>query len=119
MATILTLLAVMAATPASGAPGGPIATLQLGDYVCELPGDAGGAAAVRVPEQDFTVLGASSYTNPTGRGSYLLTGNQVTVTSGPKKGQRFRRVSASFLRLAQPDGSDSPLRCVRQVSNNR
>jgi hypothetical protein len=118
MKPAIILLAAIAAAPASAAPGGPIATLQLGEYICELPGDAGGAAAIRVPEQDFSVLNASSYANPTGRGSYLLTGDQVVLTSGPKKGQRFRQVSASFLRLLLPDGSEGPLRCVRQVSNN-
>lgn len=119
MTPALTLLAALAASPSLGAPGGPIATLQLGDYVCELPGDAGGVAGHRVQGQDFTVVNASSYANPTGRGSYLLTGDQVVMTSGPKKGQRFHRVSAAFLRLVQESGSDSELRCVRQVSNNR
>ena len=119
MTSALTLMALLAASPSLGAPGGPIDTLQLGDYVCEMPGDATGPAGYRVEEEDFTVTNASSYVARGGRGSYLLTGDQVTITSGPKKGQRFHRVSASFLRLVQADGSDSNLRCVRQVSNNR
>lgn len=119
MTSALTLLAALAASPSLGAPGGPIDTLQLGSYVCELPGDATGPAGHRVAGEDFTVLNASSYATPGGRGSYLLTGDRMVVTSGPKKGQRFHRVSASFLRLMQADGSDSELRCVRQVSNNR
>ncbi len=119
MKRILPLLAIIAAGPAVAAPGGPIATLQLGTYVCELPGDATGPAGVRVPAQDFSISNASSYGTISGRGSYLLTGDMVVVTSGPKKGQKFRRMSASFLRLIAPDGSDSSLRCIRQVTNNR
>lgn len=119
MKRILPLLAILAAGPALAAPGGPIATLQLGTYVCELPGDATGPAGVRLPAQDFAITNASSYTTSSGRGSYLLTGDMVVMTSGPRKGQKFRRLSASFLRLIGPDGSDSPLRCIRQVTNNR
>ncbi len=119
MTSALTLLALATASPSLGAPGGPIDTLQLGDYACEMPGDVTGPAGLRVAEEDFTVTNASSYFTRDGRGSYLLTGNQMVVTSGPKKGQRFHRVSTSFLRLVQADGRDSALRCVRQVSNNR
>lgn len=119
MKQILPLLAALASGPALAAPGGPIATLQLGTYVCELPGDATGPAGLRVPDQDFSIINASSYATGSGRGSYLLTGNTVAVTSGPKKGQRFHRVSSSFLRLMAANGADGPLRCIRQVTNNR
>ena len=119
MTSALILLALAAASPARGAPGGPIDTLQLGTYVCEMPGDATGPAGYRVEEEDFTVTNASSYLTRGGRGNYLLTGDRIVVTTGPKKGQRFHRISASFLRLVQADGSDSDLRCIRQVSNNR
>ena len=40
------------------------------------------------------------------------------MTSGPRQGTRYRRVSENFLRKLNPDGSDSPLRCVRGVPNN-
>ena len=119
MKRILPLLIVLAAGPALAAPGGPITTLQLGTYVCELPGDATGPAGVRVPAQDFSIINASSYAANGGRGSYLLTGDTVVMTSGPRKGQKFRRISASFLRIMGSDGNDSPLRCIRQVTNNR
>ena len=119
MKQILVFLAALATGPAIAAPGGPIATLQLGAYVCELPGDATGPAGVRVPDQDFSIINASSYATGGGRGSYLLTGDTVAMTSGPKKGQRFHRVSSSFLRLIDADGTDTSLRCVRQVTNNR
>ena len=119
MKKILPLLAAMAAGPAIAAPGGAIATLQLGSYVCELPGDVTGPAGQRVPAQDFTIINASSYATNSGRGSYLLTGKTVVMTSGPKRGQRFHKLSDSFLRLLQPDGAESTLRCIRQVTNNR
>lgn len=109
----------LTATAAAAAPGGTIGRLLLGDYVCELPGDATGPAGVRVPEQGFAVINATTYTTAAGRGSYLVTGNRLTMTSGPKRGQVFRRLSNNFLRELAADGSDSPLRCVRQVSNNR
>ncbi len=103
---------------AIAAPGGPIATLQLGDYVCELPGDATGAAGIRQPQRDFTVLNASSYSASGGRGTYLLTGDQVRMTSGPKKGERFIKLSDNFLRALDAAGNQTALRCVRQVANN-
>lgn len=114
----LSLLALFAAAPAVAAPGGAIDTLQLGAYVCELPGDATGPAGKRMTGDGFTVVNASSYTTIEGRGTYLLTGDVVAMTSGPKRGQRFHRLSQGFLRLIGPDGQDSDLRCVRRVMNN-
>lgn len=118
MMRTLPLLALLAAAPLEAAPGGAIGTLQLGSYVCELPGDATGAAGQRVAEHGFTVVNASSYTTTEGRGTYLLTGDVVAMTSGPKRGQRFHRLSQGFLRLIGRDGQDSDLRCVRRVMNN-
>jgi hypothetical protein len=106
------------ASVAIAAPGGPIATLQLGAYVCELPGDATGAAGIRQPERDFAVLNASSYSSSGGRGTYLLTSNLVQMTSGPKKGERFIKLSSNFLRELDSAGNQTALRCVRQVVNN-
>ena len=119
MKRFLSFLALSAAAPALAAPGGPIGTLPLGSYVCELPGDAAGPAGLRTPVQDFRVLNASSYETGGGRGAYLMTGDVVTMTSGPKLGQRFHKLGGGFLRLIEGDGRDGPLRCVRQVVNNR
>lgn len=110
---------LLAAAPAIAAPGGPIGTLALGSYVCELPGDAMGPAGRHVPEHDFRVVNDSSYQVGAERGNYLLTGEFVTITSGPKQGQRFRRQSANFLRLLDESGHDTDLHCVLGVSNNR
>lgn len=40
------------------------------------------------------------------------------MTSGPKRGQRFHRLSDRFLRLMDANGKDSALRCIRRVVNN-
>ncbi len=120
VAPLALLAAAAALNPAAHAtPGGDIGTLPHGAYVCELPGDATGAAGIRQEGEGFTVINASSYRTPQGRGTYLLTGDLVTLTSGPRKGERYHRLSGNFLRRMNADGTDSALRCVRQVENNR
>ncbi len=114
----LATIALLATGPALAAPGGPLDTLEPGRYVCELPGDAAGPAGLRQDDETFVVLNASSYLTSVGRGTYLLTGDVITITSGPKNGQRFRRISTNFLRKLGPGGEDSNLRCVRRVVNN-
>jgi uncharacterized cupin superfamily protein len=118
MKRALVTIALLATGPALAAPGGPITTLEPGRYVCELPGDATGPAGLRQDDESFVVLNATSYTAPGGRGTYLVTGDMVTITSGPKNGQQFRRISDNFLRRIGPDGQESVLRCVRRVVNN-
>lgn len=100
--------------PAAAAPGGPINTVHRGDYICELPGDATGPAGHPVPEESFSIVNGSSYTTLTGGGSYLLTGDRLVMTGGPKRGQRFLRISGNFLRKLDGDGSEGKLRCVRR-----
>ena len=106
------------APPALAAPGGDIATLPIGDYICELPGDAAGPAGRHVPAEDFAVVTASSYRALGTLGSYLLTGRQLVMTSGVHKGKRYHRLSGGFLRRIGADGKDSSLRCVRHIRNN-
>ncbi len=113
------LPALVLAASASAAPGGPIGTLPRGPYVCELPGDALGPTGERQPQYDFTVIHGSSYRAGGQRGVYLLTGDRVAFTSGPFDGVRFHRLGDGFLRRIEADGSDGPLRCVRQGANNR
>ncbi len=117
--TLPILLALLAATPALATQGGQIDTILLGYYACELPGDATGPAGVRHPEADFQVITGSSYRTEAGHGAYLLTGNRITMTSGPMRGDKFRRISNGFLRKLAADGSDAALRCVRRTQNNR
>ena len=100
-------------------PGGKLATLSLGSYVCELPGDALGTAGIHMKDEDFAVIHASQYEAATGSGTYLMWGSTVEFTGGPRQGQRYRSVSTNQLRKLNPDGSDSSLRCTRAVLNNQ
>lgn len=107
-ATLLTMLCA----PALAVPGGAIGTLEKGQYVCEIPGDGSGPARLHVPSADFTVITASSYWVNGARGSYLLTGDRVEITSGPFDGKRFRRMSRGRLHLLDDNGRETSLRCV-------
>lgn len=99
-------------------PGGPIDVLAPAAYACEMPGDATNAAGYRVDAENFAIANSTSYFTPEGRGTYLLTGDDLVLTSGPKSGNRYRRVSDNFLRKLGPDGKETALRCVRKVLNN-
>ncbi len=118
MKRLIAIVTLLAAAPAWPVPGGPIDMLEPGDYVCELPGDANGPAGIRQESEAFRIRNATSYQTPRGDGSYLLTSDLLVMTSGPKRGQRFHRISDRFLRLLGADGKDGPLRCVRRVVNN-
>ena len=118
MKQALAIIAILATGPALAVPGGMIDSLVPGTYVCELPGDATGPAGLRQDAESFTVLNASTYESAGGRGTYLLTGDKLSMTSGPKAGQQFRRLSANFLRKLDAGGKEGPLRCVRRVVNN-
>lgn len=95
--------------PSSGVLG----ILQHGTYQCALPGDAGSAAFVDVPDERFRIGTASSYVNAQGEGIYLLRGGEVVFTRGPKKDQRFLRLGENTLQKLNPDGSVSKLICTR------
>ncbi len=112
------LALAIAAPPVAAAPGGDIATLPVGDYVCELPGDAAGLAGRHMPGEDFAVVTASSYRALGSLGSYLLTGDSLVMTRGVHKGKRYHRLSRGFLRRIGADGADSDLRCVLRRRNN-
>ena len=99
-------------------PGGPIDVLAPAAYQCEMPGDAGGPAGYRVISEDFSIVNSNTYYSGAGRGTYLLTGDLLLLTSGPKRGHKYNRISDNFLRKLGPDGKDSTLRCVRRVLNN-
>ena len=113
-ALAIAMASLVAAAPGSAGavPGGEIGTLTKGRYICELPGDATGPAGIHVPEADFTIISASSYRAHGRIGSYLFTGDHVIMTSGTLRGERFRRISESFLRRIEADGSEGRMRCV-------
>lgn len=118
MKTALTMILLASAAPALAVPGGPIGQLNPGTYLCEQPGDAGGAVGLRVAGEDFEIVNANTYRSASGRGTYLLTGNILTFTSGPKYEQTFHRITNGFLRKIDTSGADTKLRCVRRTMNN-
>jgi hypothetical protein len=100
------------------ADSGMLGILRHGDWQCALPGDAGGDAFVEVPAEGFRIGTASSYANAEGSGIYLLRGNEVVFTRGPKKDQRFRVLGENTLQKLNPDGSRSKLICTRVGNGN-
>ncbi len=114
----LIAIALVMTAPASATPGGDLETLPIGDYLCELPGDVTGPAGLRVPAEDFTVVTASSYRAGGAMGSYLLAGTDLTMTGGPHRGKRYKRMSTGFVRLIDSEGKPGDLRCVRAKPNN-
>lgn len=115
MKRLILLLAAAAAAPALAVPGGEIGWLRPATYQCEMPGDATGPVGLRVPAADFNVINANTYETPQGRGTYLLTGDLLQLTSGPLYGARYHRISNNFLRQIGSDGKDTAMRCVRKV----
>lgn len=116
LASFVAVLGLSAA--ALAVPGGPIDALAPGAYACEMPGDATNAAGYRVDEENFSIANSNSYFTPDGRGTYLLTGDLLVLTSGPKRGQKYHRQSDNFLRKLDSTGKETDLRCVRKVLNN-
>ncbi len=116
MKTILTAslgAAALVSAPAMAVSGGKLGTLARGVYVCELPGDAASSRGVNVPEASFQVTNASTYWSEKGSGTYLRTGDNVVITSGPKKGERYDVQSERFLRKLDKDGNETGLRCIK------
>ena len=109
---ILGLIALWTGAPV-GAAAGPLSTLTLGRYVCERPAEPGSQVAVTDPQASFAVTTASRYVAADGtRGTYLLTGDTIEMTSGPLAGTRLVRLRGSFLRVLGADGVPGPTRCV-------
>lgn len=106
------VMAVAFSTGASAAMG-PLGTLPHGEYVCSLPGDAGGKAWEVLPGKGFTIENASTYRTGAGAGVYLLTGNRVIFTRGPMKGMEFDRIGNSTLRWIDETGKPGRVRCTR------
>lgn len=114
--------AVAAASPMLGGPadaqqpptppGGTLDTMPHGTYQCALPGDAAGKAYEIVTAEEFHIDPASRYRTAQGAGTYILRGDELTFTGGPKKGERFRRIGTNQLRKL--DGTtDTKLLCTR------
>jgi len=106
----LAFILCLIASPALAASGGPLGTLMLGRYDCERPGPPA-APAVPEPDWSFAVTTSSRYVAKSGEGTYLLTGNTVTMTSGPLDGTKLVRLRGGFLRVVE-NGKPGPVRCV-------
>ncbi|MEM9312921.1 MAG: elongation factor P [Pseudomonadota bacterium] len=104
---------VAAAAPLIAQDGRPLRTMPHGTYQCALPGDADGLAYDVVEEEGFKIGTSSRYTIATGGGTYLMRGRELVFTSGPKKGEQFKRVGANQLQRMKADGTLSQLRCTR------
>lgn len=96
---------------------GKLGTLPHGRYVCELPGDAAGLASRPVDKAWFEITNASTYVAETGKGTYLLSGDDVVFTRGPMRGARFERVSPKRLQRTNLEGEFAKMRCVRTGSS--
>lgn len=107
----ITIAVAMLAAPALAQ--GQIGTIERGNYVCELPGDAAGAVGIPQPEESFSIESASRYSSRQGSGTYLRRGDRLTMTSGPRNGDSYQIVGRGFLRKIV-NGQPSRLRCVRQ-----
>ena len=110
------LLLVTLATASTAAPSlaqGQIGTVERGNYVCELPGDAAGAVGIPQPEESFSIESASRYSSPQGSGTYLRRGDRLNMTSGPRNGDAYQIMGRGFLRK-NVNGQPSRLRCIRQ-----
>jgi hypothetical protein len=66
-----------------------------------------------MPQADFAITNDSTYLVPDGHGTYLRTGDDLRMTSGPRKGDRYTVQSEHFLRKLDADGKDSGLRCIK------
>ena len=111
LSPIVMAAAAIGALPVSAQ--GRIGTLERGQYVCELPGDATGQAGVVQEDENFVIVSASRYESKNGAGTYLRRGNTLEMTSGARNGDRYRIVSERYLRKIE-EGSPGRLRCVRR-----
>lgn len=113
------VLSLYASGPLAAHPG-PISTLTLGRYVCERPAEPPSQAAVTDTAASFAITTASRYAASDGtRGTYLLTGDMVEMTSGTLAGMRLMRVRESFLRVVEANGGPGKTRCVLSRSSDK
>jgi hypothetical protein len=107
------ILALLASTTSPLLAQSAIGTIARGNYVCELPGNAAGAAGIAQPGESFSIESASRYSTAEGTGTYLRTGNRLQMTSGPRNGDAYQVINREFLRKLDQQGQPTSLRCVR------
>src|SRR5436190_17867106 len=110
----LALAAPLAAQDAAVSQSkGRLMTLTLGRYECERPAPAAQPGGVPEPQTSFVVTSSSRYVAPGGvKGTYLFTGDTITMTSGPLAGTRLVRIRQSFLRRIESNGLPGEVRCI-------
>jgi hypothetical protein len=119
-ALLLPAAAMMAAaTSPSPVPGGRLSTLELGRYGCEHPDPMDVTRGRPVGGADFSIVNASSYRQDGVMGSYLRTGDDVVMTSGPRRGERYRVAGRAVLVRTDLAGSEPDQRCVTIGSRKR
>ncbi len=111
--TQLACLLSLSALPALALAQGPIGTVERGEYMCELPGDAAGEVGIEQPAENFRIASASRYITEEGSGTYLRRGDTLTMTSGPRNGTSYAVISRTFLRKIE-NGEPGRLRCIRR-----
>lgn len=112
--TAFAAILAASALPADAQDSGMLRTMPHGQYQCALPGDAGGVAFQAVPAENFRLRSASGYKSDAGSGTYILRGDTLTFTRGPKKGQKFRRVGSNQLQIIGADNQLGRLICTRR-----
>jgi hypothetical protein len=114
--SLFLLSLAMAPLPAHAAPGGLLRTLLKGYWVCETKGDAATAPVRKLPDS-FRVIADSSYRTTTGdKGTYLLLGNDLVMTTGPFRARKYILVGQGILHPINAKGQRTTDRCVRQNS---
>ncbi|OJW69934.1 MAG: hypothetical protein BGO57_09970 [Sphingomonadales bacterium 63-6] len=106
-------LGMAAASPALADDDGRISTLERGTYACELPGDASTSRGKPAPEEGFAITNGSAYFADGKTGTYLRVGDMVSMTSGPRKGNRYEVKGQRYLRKLDDKGEPTGLRCIR------
>lgn len=119
LAGAVAVLALAVDQPAGAVPGGDLGVLQQGRYACEVPDPIGVTRGIAQDNARFTVVNASSYRDQGVIGSYLRVGDDVTLTSGPRYGERYRVVSSGTLQRLDANGAETPARCVLVKRNNK
>ena len=100
------------------ADGNLLKTMPHGAYECAIPGDAGSPVWEPVEGAGFIISHTSGYRTENGRGTYLLKGKDLIVTSGPKKGERYRRTGDGELKRVAEDGRVTRFVCVKVASRH-
>lgn len=113
-------LAMLALVGALALPVAVIAAepIPAGVYECDAPINVGGMM-MGSPQTGlmFGVTGPAAYRDFNGgKGGFALSGDLLTMTSGPLKGTRYRRQGPTLFRPLNAAGAIGPTRCLLNKS---